>query len=265
VADWPREVRYFWVLLWGYLDDHGRGVDDARLIKADCFPLDEDLDRIVISEWLNLLASSGPLCQYQVDGKRYLHIPSWTEHQRPSHAGKSRIPLCPHHDSGNPPETLAKVSGDSRETLVPEQGAGSREQGAGSARGDAPERLARKSTGLTPEVRARQIVQEFTDATDAEADDLVAQYRKDRKPHSLNGLLTKIGRDGELTTKLDEARAARRQKRAEADLKAIRAGPKCVHGEGGGASPHPTSGLPVCPQCRSTAQASSLNSTARTA
>ena len=24
-AEWPREVRYFWVLLWGYLDDHGYG------------------------------------------------------------------------------------------------------------------------------------------------------------------------------------------------------------------------------------------------
>ena len=34
VAQWPREVRYFWVLLWGYLDDHGYGVDEPRLIKA---------------------------------------------------------------------------------------------------------------------------------------------------------------------------------------------------------------------------------------
>ena len=27
VATWPREARYFWVLLWGYLDDHGYGLD----------------------------------------------------------------------------------------------------------------------------------------------------------------------------------------------------------------------------------------------
>ena len=51
-AEWPREVRYFWVLLWGYLDDHGRGVDEPRLIKADCFPLDDDLTATDIDKWL---------------------------------------------------------------------------------------------------------------------------------------------------------------------------------------------------------------------
>ena len=55
-AEWPREVRYFWVLLWGYLDDHGRGVDEPRLIKADCFPLDDDLTAADIEKWLEMFA-----------------------------------------------------------------------------------------------------------------------------------------------------------------------------------------------------------------
>jgi hypothetical protein len=140
VAEWPREVRYFWVLLWGYLDDHGRGVDDARLIKADCLPLDDDVTRHMVDEWIASIAKDGPLCRYDVAGKRYLHAPSWSEHQRPSHPSPSKIPPCPLHEgSGDFPESLAKPSGDTPETLVPEQviGAGnrSREQviGAGAA------------------------------------------------------------------------------------------------------------------------------------
>jgi hypothetical protein len=44
-AQWDREARYAWVLLWGYLDDYGRGVDNPKVIAADCFPLDDDVSR----------------------------------------------------------------------------------------------------------------------------------------------------------------------------------------------------------------------------
>ena len=40
VGSWPMEVRYFWVLFWGYLDDFGRGLDLPKRIAGDCFPLD---------------------------------------------------------------------------------------------------------------------------------------------------------------------------------------------------------------------------------
>jgi hypothetical protein len=93
-AEWPREVRYFWVLLWGYLDDHGRGVDEPRLIKADCFPLDDDLTADIIDKWLAILEESGSICRYTVGGRRYLHAPQWREHQKPQHATDSRIPPC---------------------------------------------------------------------------------------------------------------------------------------------------------------------------
>lgn len=151
VAEWPREVRYFWVLLWGYLDDKGRGVDEPRLVRADCFPLDDDLSAATVDSWLAMIAASGPLCRYKVGNRRYMHAVNWTEHQRPSHPKPSRYPPCPHnHDeepaeqeeqqpesaSGSSPEDFAKSSGSPRAPLVPEQGAGSREmeQGAGSRR-----------------------------------------------------------------------------------------------------------------------------------
>lgn len=126
VASWPRDVRLLWVYLWGYLDDYGRGVDDARLVKADCFPLDDDVTSAVVDDWLDMIARSGPLCRYQLGGRRFMHAHHWDEHQRPAHPTRSRVPPCPIHEV---PETLANDSGTSREILAPEQGAGSREQG----------------------------------------------------------------------------------------------------------------------------------------
>lgn len=127
-AEWPRDARYLWVLLWGYLDDYGRGVDDARLVKADCFPLDDDVTAEVVECWLQMFATSGSLCRYSSgDGTRhYFHCPEWSQHQRPSHPTDSRIPECPVHDhssthSGKSPETLARSGGEAPELLVPEQ------------------------------------------------------------------------------------------------------------------------------------------------
>ena len=99
-ADWPREVRYFWVLLWGYLDDHGRGVDEPRLIKADCFPLDDDLTAADIDKWLELFATPrddepASICRYTIGGRHYLHVPRWRNHQKPQHPTDTKIPSCP--------------------------------------------------------------------------------------------------------------------------------------------------------------------------
>jgi hypothetical protein len=202
------DVRYFFVLLWGYLDDYGRGVDDDLLIASDCFPRDRNITPDIVDGWLELMADSGPICRYEVDGRRYLHCPNWSEHQKPQHPGKPRVPPCPDDEpdpfkvwrdenpqrirtrsrksreglmsvsaglsgasakaSGDPSEghdrasstsaphlrpvpsppaktgrivaghshgitaheSLMNISGDPTETLTPEQGAGSREQGA---------------------------------------------------------------------------------------------------------------------------------------
>jgi hypothetical protein len=126
-AEWPREVRYFWVLLWGYLDDHGYGADEPRVIKADCFPLDDDLTADDIDKWLTLIASTivapgepAPLCRYEAGGRRYLHAPKWAEHQRPQHPAIPKIPACNRsHETlmSESHETSVRASGDSHEPL----------------------------------------------------------------------------------------------------------------------------------------------------
>lgn len=150
VAEWPRDARYAWVLLWGYLDDHGRGLDDLRLLVADLFPLDRDVTERKLDGWLKRMSTdsehgTAPLCRYELAGRRFLHAPKWTQHQRVSHPQDSRFPPCPIHDSlasgsGVNPQSLPNDSGTVPQVLATsrtpaEQGAGRREveQGAGSA------------------------------------------------------------------------------------------------------------------------------------
>ena len=43
VSSWPVVVRWTFVGLLGYVDDYGRGVDELRLLKAELYPLDDDV------------------------------------------------------------------------------------------------------------------------------------------------------------------------------------------------------------------------------
>lgn len=125
VASWPREIRYAWVLLWGYLDDLGRGLDVPKGIAGDLFPRDDDVTPKLMDRWLTVMAAAsrdkpGPLCRYEVGGIRYLHAVNWSEHQRVQRPTPSRLPPCPLHelppsdsrnDSTKAPEPLGNSHG----------------------------------------------------------------------------------------------------------------------------------------------------------
>ena len=135
VNSWPVEIRYFWIMLWGYVDDHGRGRDNAKLIVADSYPLDDAITNKDVEKWLSILERSGVIYRYEVDGSRYLLITNWLEHQRPAHPAKSVIPV-PRENCGNPPQSSegAPDTSEAPESPAvndsPEQRAESREQRA---------------------------------------------------------------------------------------------------------------------------------------
>jgi hypothetical protein len=172
VSAWPIPVRWTFVGLLGYLDDYGRGLDECRLVKAELYPLDDDMTARRVDQHLAMIAT-GPLCRYKAAGQSYIHIPSWEEHQRVSHPSPSRIPPCPLHDS---PETLPKDSGAAPERLRPSRapaeqgagkGAGSREQGREAAPTVLPP-ASPNGTALIPVVeslnqRAQRLTKAYTD------------------------------------------------------------------------------------------------------
>lgn len=119
VCSWPIEVRYFFVLLWGYVDDHGKGKDNPRLIKADCFPLDDDITPEQIDAWLDVLSASEVIVRYTVDDGDFLAFPNWAEHQKVSHATKDIYPdfMDKNVTFRESPEVLRKSSESPPETL----------------------------------------------------------------------------------------------------------------------------------------------------
>lgn len=106
LASWPREVRLAWHYLSMYLDDRGRGVDEVRLVMAECFPWDRDVTEKKMAAWLDLMAAKPKLkpedepalCRYEVAGVRYFHAPKFRQHQKINRPTESRLPPCPTHE-----------------------------------------------------------------------------------------------------------------------------------------------------------------------
>jgi len=98
--------------------------------------------------------------------------------------------------------------------------------------------------------RAERIVMEHTGATAEEAAAIAARVRNERQPRSLPGLLRRMGADGDLAQLLAEQRGAALKNGVATAIAEARKGPACEHGVRGGEALHPTSGEPLCPQCR---------------
>ncbi|EEP73526.1 hypothetical protein MCAG_03853 [Micromonospora sp. ATCC 39149] len=149
VASLPVEARLTFVGLWTHVDDEGRCVDDARLIKAAVWPLDDRLSTDVELD-LKRLSESSLILRYKVGERSYLAVRGWSEHQRINRPTKSKIPPppvtpepppaseetppppaeTPGQDASNPPgsesseQAHAQLSEDSRQERNREQGTG---------------------------------------------------------------------------------------------------------------------------------------------
>lgn len=151
IAALPVTARLTFIGLWTYVDDNGVGQDNARLVTAAIWPLEDDPTATLrrTREDLARLHEARLITRYEQFGKRYLFVATWDEHQKISHPRKPRFPRpdeegCEPVTSGDIPQSapLAKDSGRSPETLAstpeilaPDQGAGIREQGVPTTSG----------------------------------------------------------------------------------------------------------------------------------
>ena len=148
IADLELSTRLTFIGLWTYVDDNGVGLADPRLIRAAVWPLEEAPDILQRTrEDLQSLHAARLVTLYEASGKALLAVSNWSEHQKVSHPRKPRYPRpqdvheqddapsdqdsCePHEGSGASPEDFQSPP----ESLRPEQGAGSREQGRDASR-----------------------------------------------------------------------------------------------------------------------------------
>lgn len=142
IACLPIRTRLTFIGLWTYVDDNGVGRDNARLIAAELYPLEEDPRETLanVQRDLDELQRSGRIVRYAVEGTAYLSIANWSEHQRIDKPNKARYPGPEKADPpltssyGDSRETVAESSREPRESPAPgavelgNKGSGSREQ-----------------------------------------------------------------------------------------------------------------------------------------
>ncbi|MEU9856136.1 hypothetical protein [Streptomyces sp. NPDC047974] len=81
-------------------DDHGRHRDNAAIIAGLLWPLRAEHTSVHVEDDLHQLANAGLVCRYTgCDGRRYLHIVTWSEHQKIDKPSQSRLPSCPQHQA----------------------------------------------------------------------------------------------------------------------------------------------------------------------
>jgi hypothetical protein len=95
IAKLPLSARLTFIGLWTYVDDDGRGVDDARLIKGALWALDDRQTTKKVGDDLAAIEKLGLIERYTVDGAPYLRVRGFREHQRINRPQESKLPASP--------------------------------------------------------------------------------------------------------------------------------------------------------------------------
>lgn len=89
-------TRLTFIGMWTDADDYGNLLDNPRLLKGHIWPLDDDMTPTDMSLHIQVLVEAGLVDRYQDDeGKKYLHIRSWDEHQKMNRKASRKHPASP--------------------------------------------------------------------------------------------------------------------------------------------------------------------------
>jgi DNA-binding transcriptional ArsR family regulator len=126
ITSLPVPTRLTFIGLWTYVDDDGRAVDDPRLVKAEVWPLDDKITASVIGRHLGELEKAHLVERYVHDGRRYLRVRGWREHQVVNRPKPSRFPPSPEeclNDPGAGDDASGSDHGSGDDEDVSDQGA----------------------------------------------------------------------------------------------------------------------------------------------
>ena len=110
VAGLPLEARLTFIGLWTHCDDEGRCVDDARLIKAALWPLDDRLSSDIELD-LKRLSEASLIVRYKLGDRSFLEVRTWREHQRINRPSPSKLPPPPKAITAGPSAEDEQVTG----------------------------------------------------------------------------------------------------------------------------------------------------------
>jgi DnaD/phage-associated family protein len=116
LVELPPVARLLFAGLWTIADREGRLEDRPKRIKMQLLPADPD----DVNTLLDLLHDRGFVLRYEVDGQRYLWIPTFLRHQNPHHREPSSE--IPGPDRCEPAASLGPALGQTGADLGPDYG-----------------------------------------------------------------------------------------------------------------------------------------------
>jgi hypothetical protein len=145
----PRDARLTFIGLWLYADDYGRERTNAALIKADVWPVEEEITADVVEEHLLLLADRGMIRLYELAGREYFQLTGWDRWQPVQNPSRSNIPAPPAPSACTEPEQAPQTayvdpSEDPRSEGEREEREGEREEGESQGEG-----VSERAAGIT--------------------------------------------------------------------------------------------------------------------
>lgn len=211
--------RLLFVGTWNLADDHGNLERSSRQLKAQLFPY----DAIDVEPHVQELLKAGVLIEYEVAGKKYLHIKGFDRHQKVEKKSSPRHPL--YEDSLRTHRLLTETSPSSSGSSLGREGKGRERDQESEARAtrlpsDWPLTDARKAIAEAEHLDPARTFSKFTDhwkaasGANARKRDWDAAWRNwcrnetDRKPNG-NGLHATVSKPLKLRT-ADEIEAEER-------------------------------------------------------
>ena len=94
---WHRDKREFYRRLWAIAEDSGCLEDDPFGWKLILYPspLDADVTLDMMGGWRDELTGAGKLIPYEADGKGYLYVRNFHQHEQPRNPQRPDLPLPP--------------------------------------------------------------------------------------------------------------------------------------------------------------------------
>ena len=94
---WPREKRFTYQGIWALAEDSGCIEDDPFGWKLLLWPspVDADVTVELLGEWRDELVEAGKAIPYEADGKRYLYLTRFHQHEKPRNPQSPNLPLPP--------------------------------------------------------------------------------------------------------------------------------------------------------------------------
>jgi hypothetical protein len=92
---WPREKRFTYQGIWAMAEDSGCLEDDPFEWKLTIWnsPLDADITVEMLADWRNDFITAGKLVPYTAQGKKYLFIVNFHQHEHPRNPQAPDLPL----------------------------------------------------------------------------------------------------------------------------------------------------------------------------